>query len=278
MSLVSSNSTPCSYIILVDTSPPGIMATMHQNGSPLPSGRVVLWRTIPVLSISPVLSSFFNGHDLLIYLSVGYVFLFLVLIQYRKMCHEWMNWLDNVPMFNERDVLEWHATRVSKRRLSGSSTEASDGSRDSQDIASESASKDLPARAFQQSVETCQQGFICRSNSPKSLYGDNELAEKVAKGLPYIKWLLQTEMGEGSQSTELFSVPWFAQVAEAYKKRRQMVQGLKEHSIFMLFRYARLDVSIQSLQLHTDLARGANGVADWSKHWSLPCLPHGPLG
>jgi len=158
-----------------------------------------------------------------------------------------MNWLDNVPMFNERDVLEWHATRVSKRRLCGSSTDVSDGSRDSQDNTSEPASKDLAARTFQQSVETCQQGFLCRSNSPKSLYGDNELVEKVAKGLPSIKWLLHTEIGEGGQPTELFSVPWFAQVAEAYKKRRQMVQGLKEHSIFMLFRYARLDVSLHSL-------------------------------
>ena len=153
-----------------------------------------------------------------------------------------MNWLDTIPMFTEKDVLEWYSTRlIKKQRLSGSSTQVSTDSENSQDSASEDSSKDIAARAFQQSVEAYQRRFLHR---PHSL-GDNHLAQKVAKGLPYIEWLLHTEMMEGSQQTELFSVPWFAQVAEAYKKRRQMVQGLKEHSVFMLFRYARLDVSLR---------------------------------
>lgn len=243
MFLVSTTPGPCLFTTLIDKPLPGIMATMHQKGSPLSSGRVVLWRTIPVLFISPILSSFLNGHDLIIYLTVGYVFLLMVLYQYRKLCHEWMNWLDIIPMVSEKNVLEWHSTRISKHRLSGSSTEVSDDRRDSQGSTSGVNSKDLATWAFQQSVERCQQGFLRRFYRSKNGYENNELVQKAAKGLPYIKWLLHSEMGEGSQQTEFFSVPWFAQVAEAYKKRRQMVQGPKEHSIFMLFRYAQLDVS-----------------------------------
>lgn len=225
------------------------MATMHQKASPLSSGRAVLWRTIPVLLISPILSSLLNGHDLMIYLTVGYVFLLLVLYQYRKLCHEWMNWLDKIPMFSERDILEWYSNRLEKNRFSGSSTQVSIDSQESQDSTSEAVLKDIAWRAFQQSVEVYQRGFLRHPRGTKSLYGDNDLVKKVAKGLPYIKWLLHAEMVEGTQPTELFSVPWCAQVAEAYKKRRQMGQGLKEHSVFMLFRYARLDVSVRSLRI-----------------------------
>lgn len=67
----------------------GIMATMHQQDSPLTSGRTVVWRNIPILLLSPLISSFVNGHDLEIYIPILYTFLLSLIYQYRKLCHEW---------------------------------------------------------------------------------------------------------------------------------------------------------------------------------------------
>src|SRR5690349_18037197 len=92
------------------------MATMHQHGSPLTSGRTVLWRTLPILCISPVVSTYVPGYDLQIYLAVGYGFVTLLLVQYRGLCHEWINWTDNVVKFTEKDIVQWYTSRLEKER------------------------------------------------------------------------------------------------------------------------------------------------------------------
>ena len=99
----------------------GIMATMHQPGSPLRSGRLILWRTLPFLFISPLLSSFVNGHDLKIYLPVSFTFLILVLVQYRSICMEWSSWMDNIPDISEQDIANWYNSRFSKTETSSDS-------------------------------------------------------------------------------------------------------------------------------------------------------------
>ncbi|KAM7186124.1 hypothetical protein V8F20_011530 [Naviculisporaceae sp. PSN 640] len=221
----------------------GVMATMHQKGSPLTSGRVVLWRTIPLLLVSPVLSSFVNGHDIAIYLGVGYGFLLLVLYQYRRLCHEWMSWLDKIPQFTEKDIMEWYTARFRRERQSGSTTQVSVIS-DSTETGNGDSLRLTAIRAFREAVTAYPQGMIHRPEGLSYLNTNNELVQKVARGLPFIEWALKADLGDDTQKNELevFSVPWFAQVVEALKKRRQMVQGLKEHSIFMLYRYARLDI------------------------------------
>ncbi|KAK4208332.1 hypothetical protein QBC37DRAFT_453284 [Rhypophila decipiens] len=217
----------------------GIMATMHQKGSPLSSGRIVLWRTMPLLLISPVLSSFINGYDTAIYLGAGYGFLLLVLFQYRKLCHEWMTWLERIPKFTENDILEWYRAQFRRERQSGSTTQLSITS-ESTVVDAESDSKNSALRAFRKAVMDHHRGLIHRPSSLSS--GANELVHQVADALPFIEWVLHSEAPEETRKNEIFSVPWFAQVVEALKKRRLMVQGLKEHSIFMLYRYAQLDI------------------------------------
>lgn len=221
------------------------MATMHQKGSPLSSGRVVLWRTMSLLLVSPVLSSFVNGHDIPIYVGVGYGFLLLVLFRYRKLCHEWMTWLERVPEFTEQDIVEWYTAHFCREHRSGSTTQVSitgEGTETSTRNR-EDALKTIAVGAFRKAVTAPQHDLIHRPESLGYSSADNELVRKVADGLPFIEWALKAELGDEVKMNEVFSVPWFAQVVEALNKRRQTVRGLKEHSIFMLYRYARLDVS-----------------------------------
>ncbi|KAK3395088.1 hypothetical protein B0H63DRAFT_533600 [Podospora didyma] len=234
---VGSALTFFAYLLLISTYLYllGIMATMHQQGSPLRSGRTVLWRTIPVLFLSPIISTFINGHDLKIYLSVGYGFLITILAQYRYLCHEWINWTDNIPKFNDKDIVEWYSLRLDRQQLSDDSTaESITGvSKESPEVF-----KRLALQAFRQSVDSRQKGLF---NLRGRILVPDPLVRRIESGLPYIDWLFKKE-AEGSGPTELFSVSWFAQLSQALKKQEQMAQGLKEHSILMLFRYARFDI------------------------------------
>jgi len=205
------------------------MATMHQRGSPLTSGRSVLWRTIPLLFISPILSSLVNGHDLKIYLPVMYGFLLVTLIQYRKLCHEWSSWLTKVPTLTSSDVEDWYSAKLGDPQSDTTSTWDKDGAE------SESVSV-LAQRAFRQTVRAHSQRLPGAS-------GSDILVSEVSRGLPYAQWLLRKgREDDESAIPEPFSNAWFAELQSALKTQQQMSRSLKEHSVFMLFRFARFDV------------------------------------
>jgi hypothetical protein len=203
---------------------------MHQPGSPLTSGRTVLWRTFPILLISPVLSSLVNNHDLKIYLPVMYGFLIAILIQYRKLCHEWSSWLTRVPTLRPPEIEKWYTTELEKHASSGSSTSAEGA------VEAEPQSV-LAVRAFRKSVEGCSRQIGRREAS-------DSLVVKTSHGMPYAQWLLQKEHQHDGGIPEAFSSGWFAELQNALKSQQQLSRGLKEHSPFMLFRFARFDVSL----------------------------------
>jgi len=207
---------------------------MHQRGSPLTSGRNVLWRTMPVLFLSPLLSSLVNDYDLVIYLSVGYSFLSLLLFQYRRLCHAWMNWMDNIPQFTEKDILDWHTSRTEKRHTPDDTSEISVMINETE---YHEDPKALALASFRDSVRGQRRRLNKNHNTPCG----EALVVRVKRSLPYIEWLLKRGSTSG-HCTEIFSGPWFSRVSQAVKVQQQKTQGLKEHSIFMLFRHARYDV------------------------------------
>jgi hypothetical protein len=218
-----------------------MMATMHQKNCPLTSGRFVLWRTIPFLIISPVLSTFVNGHDVLIYLIVLYTFLLLLLFQFRNLCHEWSTWISKIPNFNEEDICAWYNKNLpygSDREKSG---KGADGVNKSAVI------------AFRAGVEAYRLGLF---KSRKRGVSD-DLVAQVAKALPLILWLLEKEnqtkgtSQAGAKRVEMFTRSWFAQLEQALEKQQGLTRGLKEHSIFVLFRHGKYDVRTPSLKCST---------------------------
>ncbi|KAK3987298.1 family 4 putative glycosyltransferase [Cladorrhinum sp. PSN332] len=237
---VASAFTFFAYLILIATylNILGIMATMHQHGTPLTSGRTVLWRTLPVLLVSPVVSTYVNGHDLKIYLAVGYGFITLLLIQYRGLCHEWINWTDNITKFTDKDIVQWYSSRLEKER---DATEISDSS------STDGAANDTPPEELKKAALHAFRSSVVYSSTNISAFtqavrGPDPLVRRVVKSLPYIEWLLKKDVTENAQPEEVFSVAWFSQLSQALKRQQQMAQGLKEHNIFMLFRYSRYDI------------------------------------
>lgn len=215
------------YLIVVSTylTLLGIMATMHQRGSPLRSGRLVLWRTIPFLFLSPLISSFVNGHDLKIYLPISYAFLFLILIQYRSLCMEWSGWMSNIPELTEKDITDWYSSRYSKENSASDSDSLVSGN--------DGSSAEVE---FRRAVELHQ----------RSRFGLGEkrvdpVAARIAKAMPYINWLMIKEFPNDDMPPS-FGAEWFNSLGEAKAKQKQLCRGLKEHNAVLLFRASRYDI------------------------------------
>ena len=215
------------YVILISTyfNVLGIMSTMHQRKSPMTSGRTVLWRTIPLLLVSPLLSSFVNGYDLQIYLPVTYFFLFLALYQYRRLCHEWSGWMKNLPQIAEKDVLEWYKSR----RLS---TDTHEGETEGEPEKEKNQDKNAQ-EALRQAVSSYQRGIRPAQR--------DKFSADIAEGMPYVDWLFKKTCPNG-KTPDAFTSSWFTQLGESRKQQQQLSQGLKEHNILMLFRFARYDL------------------------------------
>ncbi|CAG2010890.1 unnamed protein product [Fusarium graminearum] len=90
----------------------GVMSTMHLLEAPLTSRRKVILQTLPVLLLSPLISTFVNGHDLEIYLPTIYAFLLVILWHYRRLCQEWSDWMEKIPKFTSKDISEWYSMTV----------------------------------------------------------------------------------------------------------------------------------------------------------------------
>lgn len=214
----------------------GVMATVHQHGSPLTSGRTVLWRTIPVLFLSPLISAFVPGHDVIVYLPVTYGFLVLILFQYRQLCHEWSTWMNKIPRITEKDILSWYDAKMEAEESSGSN-KGSTGHKLAEDNISPEAKKKLALLAFRKKVEAYSDGIFGFGRTKHA----DPVVVRVARGMPYLEWLLKKD-DPARPRAETLTTGWFGQVSQALKTQEQLAQGLKEHSIFVLFRYARFDI------------------------------------
>jgi len=184
-----------------------------------------MWKCLTILFISPILTSFINGHDLLIYLLVIYTFVVVLLITLRNLCQEWTNWPSKIPSIKEKDMITWYLARFAEG--------------EAPEILSNSAILAAKARA-------ALRYEVGKYNARWSLWpmGKNKedpFVEKMAVGHKFAMWLLKKETGD--ELPEMYSTTWFVQLELATANQRQLVKGLKEHSPFITYRYSKYDVS-----------------------------------
>ncbi|KAM0270259.1 hypothetical protein ACHAQH_009489 [Verticillium albo-atrum] len=228
---VSSGFVFAAYLINVSTylNLLGIMSTMHQNASPLSSGRNAFLQSMPILFISPILSTFVNGHDLEIYLPVMYGFLFFTLYRYRRICFEWSTWMTHVPIFSAPEIEKWYASKTQP----GESDDEKGGPK-----------KASSAEEAQQAFAGAVAAYTRRGKESKDKEADisnDPLVVRVAKGLPYVDWLFK-KAGQGGDIPPLFTTAWFTKLGDAIHQQRQLSRGLKDHNVMILFRMARYDL------------------------------------
>ncbi|GAB7344908.1 hypothetical protein MBLNU457_3344t2 [Dothideomycetes sp. NU457] len=202
----------------------GVFATMHRPGSPLTSGRVAMWRCIPILFISPVVSTFVVGWDTLIYLLVIYAFVIALLVSFRSLCHEWTTWYDKVPTIKEKDLFLWYTQKL-----------VQSGSEKVEESASTAA---LAREALQFEVSKFVEPRWWRFWDRKQR---DPFVAKMAVGHKLAMWLLNKE-AYGASLPETYTTTWFVQLELAFANQKHLVRGLKEHSQFILFRYSKYDI------------------------------------
>lgn len=200
----------------------GIFATMHRADSPLPSGRISMWKCIPILFISPIVTSFVRSYDLLIYLIVVYAFTFSLFWEFRRLCHAWTNWHLKVPSpLKENDLLKWF-----------------------KDLKPES--KELDSIALAAAARSALFDALDQDNKGQAAWFKkpprDAFAAKINDGLPESLFLLKKECA-GTEMPEMFTTTWFVQLELALNNQRQLMRGLREHSAFINYRYSRYDIA-----------------------------------
>lgn len=87
----------------------GLLSIFHFKGSPLRSGRRAIARCFLILTISPLLTSFVHGHDIVIYLVFIYAFVFALIYETRKVINRWTTWLEGIAAISDQEMMDWHA-------------------------------------------------------------------------------------------------------------------------------------------------------------------------
>lgn len=183
-----------------------------------------------ILLISPLLTTFVNGWDLLIYLLVIYLFIAVLLLTFRDLCHQWTSWQRKVPTVKDKDVLEWYKKKMANLPGYEAPSDASEVARHAR-IDLEAAVKAYTPR-----------GIWYRINHPGAKVPEDAFVRKMAIGHPFADWLLKKEAG-GEELPEIYTTTWFVQLELALNNQIQVVRGLKEHSAFITYRYSKYDVS-----------------------------------
>jgi len=200
----------------------GIMATMHRDGAPFKSGRTVLAKCLLVTLISPFVTSFVNGHDVIVYIPVLYLFLGVLLYSYAKLCHEWSSWPEKIPLVKESEILAWYASKENGSENTGETSSLLPG----QDSHANSAAGKL----FQ------------KIKSPTPHAAADTFLKKLEEGHPYVVWLLKKE-SNGQPLPPAYTSTWLVQTKLALTNQQQLNRGLKEHSPFLLYRIAKYDLA-----------------------------------
>lgn len=88
-----------------------VLSTYQIPGSSFLNGRKVIIVVVPTLVISPILTMFIPGCDIYIYLSVLYVFVFLLILGTRRVASRWVTWYHDIKTLNDTDVKAWYIRR-----------------------------------------------------------------------------------------------------------------------------------------------------------------------
>ncbi|KAF2205298.1 hypothetical protein GQ43DRAFT_35562 [Delitschia confertaspora ATCC 74209] len=85
-----------------------VLSTYQVPGSAFLNGRKVIITLVPTLIISPVITLFIEGHDVIVYLAVLYLFVILLLLGVRHVGSQWVTWYHNIKTLNDKDVKDWY--------------------------------------------------------------------------------------------------------------------------------------------------------------------------
>jgi hypothetical protein len=91
-----------------------VLSTYQIPGSSFLNGRRVIIGILPTLLIAPLITVWKEGYDIIVYPTVLYIFVVLLLLGTRRVATQWVTWYHNIKTLNDKDVKEWYV-RVNTR-------------------------------------------------------------------------------------------------------------------------------------------------------------------
>ncbi|PYH93800.1 glycosyl transferase [Aspergillus ellipticus CBS 707.79] len=83
------------------------LASFSYPGSTFLSGRKIIFACVPILFISPIVTTF-TGHDSAIYLAVIYVFIITLLFGLRSVASKWVTWYQSLRRTDDTEIRKWY--------------------------------------------------------------------------------------------------------------------------------------------------------------------------
>lgn len=93
-----------------------VLSTYQVPGSSFLNGRKVVIAIIPTLLISPIITLWVSCHDIIIYPTVLFVFVTLLILGTRHVATKWVTWYHNIKALNDSDVKDWYIRSAAKRQ------------------------------------------------------------------------------------------------------------------------------------------------------------------
>lgn len=207
------------------------LANFSYPGTTFQSGRPVILMIMPFLFISPITAIFVPGYDIYIYISVLYVFIFLLALGTRHTASKWTTWHQKLESISDKALKEWY---IKTRK--GEDEHAFDGMTDP-------AALKLSRTAMIVEITKVRSGFRHKTQ--------DSTVKSLADSYDATIFLLQWYSGySGTPLPMPYSSTWNMQIKVALDTLKQMQTGLRLHNAFIHWRQAGDEVSHSSLSIN----------------------------
>lgn len=91
-----------------------VLSTYQVPGSAFLNGRRAIIALLPTLVISPILTVWIPGYDIIVYPCVLYIFVIFLCLGTRHVGTQWVTWYHNIKTLNDADVKDWYVKTHTK--------------------------------------------------------------------------------------------------------------------------------------------------------------------
>ena len=174
---------------------------------------------VPFLFISPIIAVWIHGHDIIIYLTVIYIFIFLLVLGVRYTGARWTTWYLNIEKISDPALRVWYVKthqHGNNQALAG---------------LTEPAALKLAREAMMRDVKAARKRFGRKTTDPVVL--------SMAKSYDATEFLLEWYSGySGTPLPIPFSSTWNMQTKVALQTLKQLQTGIRLHNAFIHWRQA----------------------------------------
>jgi glycosyltransferase involved in cell wall biosynthesis len=200
------------------------LASFTYPGTSFLSGRKIILSCMPMLFLSPIVTTFV-GHDSLVYLLVLYAFIGLLFIGLRTTAANWVTWYQNIRMTDDAEVKEWYISNFA------------DNNQHEIIKMSDPAVLKLAREVLLRSVLTEKEKTIFGRSTPDSLV--KELARNWDSTNFLINWYCRYA---DVPRPIAFSSGWNIQTKVALDTILNAQKGIRLHNAFNLWRQAGKEI------------------------------------